>query len=106
MAGFLGPASTELTTLVQSTAVDRRPVPLPRPRPKRLWLPATPAVRSDWESAETTRAEEQGTSRTRPSSARQCVILGYVEALRGRPTLWFRTFQVCPKDLAVSYWQA
>src|SRR5262249_34954432 len=36
MATFLSPASTELTTLVQSTAVDRRAVPLPRPRPKRL----------------------------------------------------------------------
>jgi hypothetical protein len=36
MAAFLSPASTQLTTLVQSTAVDRRPVPLPRPRPKRL----------------------------------------------------------------------
>src|SRR5215472_13389926 len=35
MAAFLSPASTQLTTLVQSTAVDRRP-PLPRPRPKRL----------------------------------------------------------------------
>ena len=35
-AAFLSPASTQLTTLVQSTAVDRRPVPLPRPRPKRL----------------------------------------------------------------------
>jgi hypothetical protein len=36
MAAFLSPASTQLTTLVQSTAVDRRAVPLPRPRPKRL----------------------------------------------------------------------
>src|SRR5262245_62149105 len=36
MAAFLSPASTQLTTLVQSTAVDRGPVPLPRPRPKRL----------------------------------------------------------------------
>jgi hypothetical protein len=35
-AAFLSPASTQLTTLVQSTAVDRRAVPLPRPRPKRL----------------------------------------------------------------------
>jgi hypothetical protein len=35
MAAFLSPASTR-TTLVQSTAVDRRAVPLPRPRPKRL----------------------------------------------------------------------
>ena len=35
-AAFLGPASTQLTALVQSTAVDRGPVPLPRPRPKRL----------------------------------------------------------------------
>src|SRR5262245_16787509 len=34
MAAFLNPA--QLTTLVQSTAVDRRAVPLPRPRPKRL----------------------------------------------------------------------
>jgi len=36
MAAFLSPASTQVTTLVQSTAVDRRAVPLPRPRPKRL----------------------------------------------------------------------
>src|SRR5262245_57975096 len=36
MAAFLSPVSTQPTTLVQSTAVDRRPVPLPRPRPKRL----------------------------------------------------------------------
>ena len=36
MAAFVSPASTQLTTLVQSTAVDRRTVPLPRPRPKRL----------------------------------------------------------------------
>jgi hypothetical protein len=36
MAAFLSPASTQLTTLVQRTAVDRRAVPLPRPRPKRL----------------------------------------------------------------------
>src|SRR5215831_1514635 len=36
MAAFLSPASTQPTTLVQSTAVDRRAVPLPRPRPKRL----------------------------------------------------------------------
>src|SRR6266568_4829766 len=36
MAAFLSPASTQLTTLVKSTAVDRRAVPLPRPRPKRL----------------------------------------------------------------------
>ena len=36
MAAFLSPASTQLTTLVQSTAMDRRAVPLPRPRPKRL----------------------------------------------------------------------
>src|SRR5262249_34237627 len=35
-APFLSPASTQLTTLVQSTAVDRGPIPLPRPRPKRL----------------------------------------------------------------------
>jgi len=34
MAAFLSP--TQLTKLVQSTAVDRRDVPLPRPRPKRL----------------------------------------------------------------------
>jgi hypothetical protein len=34
MAAFLSP--TQLTTLVQRTAVDRRDVPLPRPRPKRL----------------------------------------------------------------------
>src|SRR5262249_21620037 len=32
MAVFLSPASTQLTALVQSTAVDRGPVPLPRPR--------------------------------------------------------------------------
>jgi hypothetical protein len=36
MAAFLNPTSTQLTTLVQRTAVDRGPVPLPRPRPKRL----------------------------------------------------------------------
>jgi len=36
MAVFLSPASTQLTALVQSIAVDRGPVPLPRPRPKRL----------------------------------------------------------------------
>src|SRR6516225_11102576 len=36
MAAFLSPASTQLTTLMQSTAVGRRAVPLPRPRPKRL----------------------------------------------------------------------
>src|SRR5262245_39455827 len=36
MAAFPSPASTQLRTLVQSTAVDRGPVPLPRPRPKRL----------------------------------------------------------------------
>src|SRR5215471_1074722 len=36
MAAFVSPASTQLTTLVQSTAVDRRAVPMPRPRPKRL----------------------------------------------------------------------
>src|SRR5262245_29564435 len=36
MAAFLSPASTQLTALVQSTAVDRGPIPLPRPRPKRL----------------------------------------------------------------------
>src|SRR5262249_55837051 len=36
MAAFLSPASTQLTTFVQSTTVDRRAVPLPRPRPKRL----------------------------------------------------------------------
>src|SRR5262249_6525065 len=36
MPAFLSPASTHLPTLVQSTAVDRRAVPLPRPRPKRL----------------------------------------------------------------------
>src|SRR5262252_2025162 len=36
LAAFLSPASTQLTALVQSTAVDRGPVPLPRPRPKRL----------------------------------------------------------------------
>jgi len=41
MATFLSPASTQLTALVQSTAVDRGPIPLPRPRPKRLWLPAS-----------------------------------------------------------------
>src|SRR5262245_66489770 len=41
MATFLSPASTELTTLVQSTAVDRRAVPLPPPRPKR---PGPPAI--------------------------------------------------------------
>src|SRR5262249_21221407 len=36
VAAFLSPASTQLTSLVQSTAMDRAPVPLPRPRPKRL----------------------------------------------------------------------
>jgi hypothetical protein len=36
MAAFLSPASTQLTALVQSTAMDRSPIPLPRPRPKRL----------------------------------------------------------------------
>jgi len=36
IAAFLSPASTPLTTFVQSTAMDRRAVPLPRPRPKRL----------------------------------------------------------------------
>src|SRR5262249_35263242 len=35
-AAFLNPASTQLTTLVQSTAVDWRAVPLPRRRPNRL----------------------------------------------------------------------
>jgi len=37
MAAFLSPTSTQLTTLVQSTAVDRGPIPLPRRRPKRPW---------------------------------------------------------------------
>jgi hypothetical protein len=37
MAAFLSPASTQLTTQpMQSTGVERRTVPLPRPRPKRL----------------------------------------------------------------------
>ena len=37
MAAFLSPASTQLTTQpMQSTGVERRAVPLPRPRPKRL----------------------------------------------------------------------
>jgi hypothetical protein len=37
MAAFLSPASTQLTTQpMQSTLVDGRAVPLPRPRPKRL----------------------------------------------------------------------
>jgi len=38
MAAFLSPASTQLTTHpMRSTVVERRAVPLPRPRPKRLW---------------------------------------------------------------------
>ena len=36
MAAFLSPASTQLTAPVLSTAADRRAVPLPRTRPKRL----------------------------------------------------------------------
>ncbi len=36
MAAFLSPASTQLTAPVLSAAVNRRVVPLPRPRPKRL----------------------------------------------------------------------
>jgi hypothetical protein len=36
LAAFLSPASTQLTAPVLSAAVDRRVVPLPRPRPKRL----------------------------------------------------------------------
>src|SRR5262249_62208006 len=44
MAAFLSPASTQHTTLVQSTAVDRGPIPLPRRRPKRPCLPATAAL--------------------------------------------------------------
>jgi hypothetical protein len=37
MAAFLSPASTQLTSHpMQSTVVERRAVPLPRPRPKRL----------------------------------------------------------------------
>jgi hypothetical protein len=37
IVAFLSPALTELTTKsVQSTLVDGRAVPLPRPRPKRL----------------------------------------------------------------------
>src|SRR5262245_33865943 len=37
MVAFLGPASTQLTTQpMQNMVVDRRAVPLPRPRPKRL----------------------------------------------------------------------
>jgi hypothetical protein len=37
MASFLNPASTQLTTRpMQSAVVERRAVPLPRPRPKRL----------------------------------------------------------------------
>jgi len=37
MTAFLSPASTQLTTqLMQNTGVERRAVPLPRPRPKRL----------------------------------------------------------------------
>jgi len=36
MAAFLSPVSTQLTTPLQNAAVDRRAVPLPRPRPKRL----------------------------------------------------------------------
>jgi len=36
MAAFVSPASTQLTTPLQDTAVDRRAVPMPRPRPKRL----------------------------------------------------------------------
>ena len=37
MAAFLSPASTQLTTqAMQRTGVERRAVPLPRPRPKRL----------------------------------------------------------------------
>jgi hypothetical protein len=35
VAAFFSPASAQLTTLVQSTAVDRGPIPLPRRRPKR-----------------------------------------------------------------------
>jgi hypothetical protein len=43
MVAFLSPASTQLATLLQNTAVGRRAVPLPRPRPKRLLTsPATP----------------------------------------------------------------
>jgi len=39
------PASTQLTTRpMQSAVVERRAVPLPRPRPKRLWPPATPTT--------------------------------------------------------------
>ena len=37
MVAFLGPASTQLTPqAMQNMVVDRRAVPLPRPRPKRL----------------------------------------------------------------------
>jgi hypothetical protein len=37
IVAFLSPASTQLTTKpIQSTLTDRRSVPLPRPRPKRL----------------------------------------------------------------------
>ena len=37
MVAFLGPGSTQLTPqAVQNMVVDRRAVPLPRPRPKRL----------------------------------------------------------------------
>jgi hypothetical protein len=37
IVAFLSPASTQLTTKpIHSTLMDRRTVPLPRPRPKRL----------------------------------------------------------------------
>ena len=37
MVAFLGPGSTQLTPqAMQNMVVDRRAVPLPRPRPKRL----------------------------------------------------------------------
>src|SRR5262249_49765141 len=46
MVAFLGPASTQLTPqAMQNMVVDRRAVPLPRPRQKRLCPPAIPAVR-------------------------------------------------------------
>jgi len=50
MAAFVSPASSQLTTLVQSIAVDRGPIPLPRQRPKRPWLPVRRKYKSgcDW----------------------------------------------------------
>jgi len=94
---------------MQNMVVDRRAVPLPRPRPKRPWPPAIPAVRRapnariassiTWPAAVTTGLEAAQSAFPQHGGLAMCYP-GKLEALEGPPNPSIQNISGLPQGLA------